>query len=55
MALAGGAVTHPSIYTQTRLQATMTVETMSAGLITVQSSPPWLACALSFHWVAAGQ
>lgn len=52
VALAGGTITHPSIHTQTRLQAAMTVETVSAGLITVQSCPPWLACALSFHWVA---
>lgn len=31
----------------------MTVETVSAGLVTEQSCPPGLARALSFHWVAA--
>lgn len=30
----------------------MTVETVSAGLITEQPRPAWLACTLSFHWVA---
>lgn len=51
--MAGGAVTHASIHTQTRLQAALTVEAVSAGLVTEQSRPPGLACALSFHWVTA--
>lgn len=55
LALAGGTITHPSIHTQTRLQATVTEETVGAGLVTEQSCPPGLACAFSFHWVAAGQ
>ena len=49
------AVTLASIHTKTWLQAAVTIETMSAGLITVQSRPPRLACALSFHGVAAAQ
>lgn len=55
MAFSGGAITHPSIHTQTRLQAAMTVETVSARLITEESCPAWLTCAFSFHGVAAGQ
>lgn len=53
LALTGGAVTHSSIHTETRLQAAMTVETVSAGLVTEQSRPPRLARAFSFHWVTA--
>lgn len=52
VALSCGTITHPSIHTQTRLQTAMTVETVSAGLVTEQSCPAWLACTFSFHWVA---
>lgn len=53
VAFSSGAITHPSIHTQTRLQAAMTVETVSARLITEESCPAWLTCAFSFHGVAA--
>lgn len=53
LALACGAITHPSVHTQTRLQATVTEEAVSAGFIAEQSGPPWLASAFSFHRVAA--
>lgn len=53
LASPGGAVTHASVHTKTRLQAAVTVETVSAGLVAVKPRPPRLARALSFHWVAA--
>ena len=49
------SVTHTFVYAQTRLQATVAVESMSAGLVAVQARPAWLACAFAFHWMAAGQ
>lgn len=49
-----GTVTHPPVHTEARLQAAVTVETMSTGLVAVQSRPPRLARALTFHWMAAG-
>lgn len=55
VALAGGNVTHPSIHTQTRLQAAVAEETARAGLIAEEPRPPGLACAFTFHGVAAGQ
>lgn len=55
MALAGGAITHPSIHTQAGLQAAVTVEAVRAGLVTEQPRPPGLARAFPFHRVAAGQ
>lgn len=55
VAPASGAVTHPSVHTQARLQAAVAVEAQWAGLVAEQPRPPWQARALSFHWVAAGE
>lgn len=53
--LARGAVARASVHAQTRLQAAVAVEALSAGLVAVKPRPPRLARALALHWVTAGQ
>lgn len=48
-----GAVTLPSVHTETGLQAAVAIETVRAGLVTVKPRPTGLAGTLPLHWVTA--
>ena len=48
-------VTHASVHTQAGPKATVAIETTSTRFVAVESCPAWLARALAFHRVTAGQ